>query len=167
MTTLGLTESPSPTLTVSVEGEKLRYMLDPTPAETKGAQTPATSGRVAHVLVVDDSPGNRMLVQRMLASFGHSSAAACSGREALALIREECFDLVLMDCEMPEMDGYTATRVLRQREAEEGLERLPVIAATAHVLELERELSREAGMDGFLEKPIEMEALEQVLRSFT
>ena len=120
--------------------------------------------RVGRVLVVEDNPVNQAVARRMLESFGAEVTLAAHGREALSILEGQDFDLVLMDCQMPDMDGYETTR--RIRAGETGAARLPIIAMTAHVLEGERERCHEAGMDDFLAKPVALEELHELLSRF-
>src|SRR5579875_2495855 len=117
------------------------------------------------ILVVDDQPVNRMLLERLLADIGHDSAHAGDGAEALALLARERFDLVLMDCQMPVLDGYEATRRLRQRE--DAGKRIPVVAMTASALRGQRERCLAAGMDDYLRKPVTLAALNEILARWT
>jgi signal transduction histidine kinase/CheY-like chemotaxis protein len=129
----------------------------------KGAQQPSTSLRV---LVAEDNAVNQRLVVRLLEKRGHRIEVAGNGREALAALKKASFDLVLMDVQMPEMDGLEATAAIRQREKSEGTHQ-PVIALTAHAMKGDREKCMVAGMDGYLTKPIRPEELDAILKSYT
>ncbi len=111
-----------------------------------------------HVLVVDDNVVNRKLAVRLLERRGHAVESAISGRDALEAVARTRFDVVLMDVQMPEMDGYEATRAIRKAE-EAGGAHLPIIAMTAHAMKGDREKCLAAGMDGYVSKPIEVEEL--------
>ena len=114
------------------------------------------------LLVVEDNPINQKVISKMLTKLGYSCRVANQGKEALEAVGKETFHLVLMDCQMPEMDGYEATRRLRM--AEQGARRrLPVIALTAHALKEDRQKCLDAGMDDFLTKPIDIQHLEQAI----
>jgi CheY-like chemotaxis protein/HPt (histidine-containing phosphotransfer) domain-containing protein len=115
-----------------------------------------------NVLLVEDIAVNLQVAQHMLASIGCRSAAAGNGQEALDLMERNDFDLVLMDCQMPVMDGFTATREQRAREQGTG-KRLPIIALTANALEEDRQHCIDAGMDDFISKPFNRETLIDVL----
>ncbi|UXI68100.1 ATP-binding protein [Tahibacter amnicola] len=119
-----------------------------------------------HVLLVEDNPVNRQVAQRILALLGLSLELAENGKEALEKLEAEKFDLVLMDCQMPVMDGYTATRVRRGREAETRSARMPIIAMTANAMAGDREKCLAAGMDEYLSKPLNRGLLEQTLRKW-
>ncbi len=118
------------------------------------------------VLVAEDNPINREVLLGMLAKAGYRAELACDGNEALALLETQRFELVLMDCQMPGMDGYAATRELRRREAGTGRHTV-VVAVTAHALVGEREKTEAAGMDDFVTKPITRQTLADVLARWT
>lgn len=116
------------------------------------------------VLLVEDNEVNAFIATMTLESLGVSCQHASNGKEALALFRQHGFDLVLMDCEMPVMDGYEAARGMRQAEAEDSArERTPIIALTAHALTGDREVCLANGMDDYLTKPFDREALALLL----
>jgi len=101
----------------------------------------------------------------MLEKWGHRVTVACNGRQAIAMFPKEPFDLVLMDVQMPEMDGTEATVAIRQRER--GTEKhQPIIALTAHAMKGDQEKCLAAGMDGYLTKPIRPEELDQILNKY-
>jgi PAS domain S-box-containing protein len=110
------------------------------------------------ILVAEDNPINRTLAVRLLEKAGHRPAVASNGEQALEAIAREPFDLVLMDVQMPVMDGFEATALIRQQEKGTG-RRLPIIAMTAHAMKGDRERCLEAGMDGYVSKPIQREEL--------
>jgi signal transduction histidine kinase/CheY-like chemotaxis protein len=118
-----------------------------------------------HVLLVEDNQVNRELTIAMLDSFGCSSDYAVNGQEAVDIYKSKAFDCILMDCQMPVMDGYTATGLIRAFEAESGKKRTPIIALTAHASESERDKCLAAGMDDFLRKPFKIKALHAFLMS--
>jgi CheY-like chemotaxis protein len=88
-----------------------------------------------------------------------------NGREALDLLAKQEFDLVLMDCQMPEMDGLAATRAIRQRENSSGGRRMPIIALTAGVADMNQQTCLAAGMDDYMSKPVRWEHLPRVLQN--
>jgi CheY-like chemotaxis protein/HPt (histidine-containing phosphotransfer) domain-containing protein len=113
-----------------------------------------------NILVAEDNPVNRKLAQKILEKRGHNVTTAVDGKLALETLARERFDVVLMDVQMPVMDGFEATSALRKREAQTG-DRTPVIALTAHALKGDRERCLEAGMDGYATKPINPDVLWQ------
>jgi signal transduction histidine kinase/CheY-like chemotaxis protein len=120
---------------------------------------PQIGGRV---LVAEDNPTNQMVIGRMLEKWGCKYHVVANGNEALAALRETEFDLILMDCQMPEMDGYEATRTIRRMDGSQP--NLPIIALTANVVQSEQEKCRAAGMVDYVSKPIDQRTLEGVLR---
>ncbi len=115
-----------------------------------------------HILLVEDNPINQKVAQRLLEKAGHSVTIASNGKEAVDLLERQTFDLVLMDVQMPEMDGLEATAVIRQQE--EGTERhMPIVALTAHAMMGDREKCLEAGMDGYVTKPVQPPVLFQAM----
>jgi CheY-like chemotaxis protein len=118
------------------------------------------------VLVAEDNAVNQRLVCRLLEKRGHQVVVAANGREALELVERQSFDIVLMDLQMPELDGFEATAALRAWEADHG-RHLPVIALTAHAMKGDRERCLAAGMDGYLSKPIRPQELDQLLELYT
>jgi PAS domain S-box-containing protein len=125
------------------------------PAAPGGAEPPGPS---LHVLVAEDNPINQMLAVRILEKAGHSVAVANNGEEVLIAVAREAFDVVLMDVQMPVMDGFEATALIRQQE--QGTDRhLPIVAMTAHAMKGDRERCLEAGMDGYVAKPVQKEEL--------
>jgi CheY-like chemotaxis protein/HPt (histidine-containing phosphotransfer) domain-containing protein len=127
---------------------------------------PASTPLRGHVLLVEDNPVNRQVAQRILSLLGLSLELAENGKEAIEKLDAGHFDLVLMDCQMPVMDGYTATRVRRTREAENRLPRIPIIAMTANAMAGDREKCLGAGMDEYLSKPMNRGLLETTLRKW-
>jgi PAS domain S-box-containing protein len=117
------------------------------------------------VLVAEDNAVNQKLVARLLEKRGHNVKVVANGREALGALEQETYDLVLMDVQMPEMDGFEATGELRKREERTGLH-IPVIALTAHAMKGDRERCLQAGMDGYLSKPIRPLELNDLLEKY-
>jgi CheY-like chemotaxis protein len=118
------------------------------------------------VLLAEDNAVNQAVAAGLLRAVGHSVRVVTSGREVLAALADEPFDVVLMDVQMPEMDGFEATAAIRAAEAGAPGRRLPVIALTARALQDEREECRRRGMDDFIAKPIQPRELYQVLSRF-
>ena len=119
---------------------------------------PVGAPRSLRVLVAEDSLVNQKLVVGLLNKLGHQAVLATNGREAVAATESQPIDLILMDIQMPEMDGLEATRIIRERERRTGAH-LPIIAVTAHVLPEDREKCRAAGMDDYVSKPIRFQTL--------
>jgi signal transduction histidine kinase/CheY-like chemotaxis protein/HAMP domain-containing protein len=117
------------------------------------------------VLLAEDNAVNQRLAMRLLEKRGHKVVVAGNGLEALAALKKESFDLVLMDLQMPEMDGYEATAAIREEERDSGRHQ-PVLALTAHAMKGDREKCLAAGMDGYLSKPIRPQELDEVLEEY-
>lgn len=130
---------------------------------TPAGQAARPSSSARHVLVVDDNPVNQIVIQAMLADLGVNARLACSGNEAVSYCANERFDLVLMDVEMPGMDGITATRRIRAREAESRSSRTTIVAITGAERAERWEDCRAAGMDDFLSKPFQLKRLGQIV----
>ena len=121
----------------------------------------------AKVLLVEDNPINQMVAMKMLQKVGLKAVLANNGVEALNILQEQSFDLVLMDCQMPEMDGFDATREIRKLDIKTLYEKpLPVIAMTANVMSGDRERCLEVGMDDYIGKPVQRDHLNAVLRKW-
>lgn len=114
--------------------------------------------------MAEDNGISAKVIQSMLARFELQPDTVGNGAEALQAIQHKHYDLVLMDCEMPVLDGVSATERLRAWEAAEGRRRTPVVALTAHILGEHRERTRLAGMDGHLSKPVDLAQLRATLR---
>ena len=120
------------------------------------------SERALRVLLAEDNPVNQTLAVRVLERLGHRVQVANNGREAIERAEAEQFDLILMDVQMPEMDGLEATSAIRAAEAGTG-KHVPIVAMTAHAMKGDREKCLGAGMDGYLAKPIRIDDLKQVI----
>ncbi|MHB9096850.1 MAG: response regulator [Syntrophales bacterium] len=137
--------------------------------ETAPAGVQAIKGCFAsfRILLVEDNAVNQAVSRAMLEYFGCHTDVAGNGREALEVFSRVGHDLILMDCQMPEMDGYEATRAIREKEAacggERGYMRTPIVALTAHAMEGDRETCLKAGMDDYLSKPFRPKELYAVL----
>ena len=126
---------------------------------------PQKSKRELEILLVEDKPMNRKLAEVLLKKKGWKVTTANSGRHALEILDSRTFDLVLMDIQMPELDGFNATRLIRAREREAG-EYTPIIAMTAHAMHGDEKKYLDAGMDGYVFKPVEPEELYRVVEQF-
>ncbi len=151
-----------------------RMPADVDPAVPAGTRAPADdrdavagSGHPPRLLLVEDNPVNMRVAERLLAVLGHGCDTAPNGEAALALLSRSRYDLVLMDCQMPVLDGYAATRQWRTHEAQTpGLRRLPIVAMTANVMVGDRQRCLDAGMDDYLPKPVSREQLAACLQQW-
>ena len=116
----------------------------------------------SRVLVVEDNVINQKVAVRLLERLGCRVDVAANGREAVTLLTQLTYDMILMDCQMPEMDGFAATAAIRQREMSTG-QHVPIIAMTANAMQGDRERCLAAGMDGYLAKPIMADALYAII----
>jgi signal transduction histidine kinase/CheY-like chemotaxis protein len=137
--------------------------------ESRGCKSAQALGRLPsevskklRILVAEDNPVNQRVVLRMLEKMGHLPALAKNGREALSKLGTAAFDLVLMDVQMPEMDGLTATRKIREMEAQTG-SHIPIVAMTAHAVKGDKERCLEAGMDGYISKPASSQTIANTI----
>jgi two-component system, sensor histidine kinase and response regulator len=120
---------------------------------TEGLRGERRTGASRRILVAEDNPVNQVVAVHLLERRGHRVTLAANGREAVAAVERESFDLVLMDVQMPEMDGFEATGLIRRAETGTG-RHLPIFAMTARAMKGDEERCRLAGMDGYLPKPI-------------
>jgi CheY-like chemotaxis protein len=122
-------------------------------------------GASLRILLAEDNPVNRRLATRLLEKRGHLVAVAANGREALAALDRDNFDLVFMDVQMPEIDGIEATIAIREKEKTTGTH-VPVIALTAHAMKGDQQRCLEAGMDAYLSKPVRPQELDELLGKY-
>ncbi len=139
---------------------------DSTNRRETGRKAPAEKSLLGglRILVADDNATNRLLASRLLEKHGHTVVLACHGLEAIQCHAERDFDAILMDVQMPTMDGFEATAAIREREKASGIH-TPIIALTAHAIAGYRELCLQAGMDGYISKPIRTQEFYSVLES--
>ncbi|HKU17614.1 MAG TPA: two-component regulator propeller domain-containing protein [Steroidobacteraceae bacterium] len=138
----------------------------PSPAPAP-APVAATSGRRRRILLAEDNVVNQKVATRVLEREGFLVDVAVDGREAVDAWRRGTYDLILMDCQMPQLDGYEATREIRREEREMGaVSRTPIIALTAHAMKGADEDCRRAGMDDYLTKPLDRAQLMKLLRTY-
>ena len=131
-------------------------------AVTEVSKPEAKSGNPKRILVADDNEINQVVACKFLQKLGYEVEVARNGREAVEAASRTPYDAILMDCEMPELDGYDATRAIRQRET--GKEnRIPVIALTGHASADDERVCLNAGMDAVLTKPVTLPALRGTL----
>ena len=129
-------------------------------------QQETQSQHAGHVLVVEDTPMNQQLAQWTLQKLGCTVDIAENGEVAIQKIRSKHYDLILMDLQMPGMDGIAATYEIRRIEIEEALKTTPIVAMTAHVLDEDRTMAHKAGMQDFLIKPVSADEFQRVLKRF-
>ncbi|MCB1909130.1 MAG: response regulator [Rhodocyclaceae bacterium] len=141
----------------------LAAAAESTHATAEAAPADQSTG-VANILVVEDDPTNRKVVVKMLGRLGYRAEAVTNGLEALQALGARHFQLVLMDCHMPEMDGYEATRAIRSPGSAVLDHGVPVVALTAGTLPEDRERALQAGMDEHLAKPVDLEVLGKTIR---
>jgi PAS domain S-box-containing protein len=134
------------------------------PALTTRHTIRESEGRLK-ILLAEDNPVNQKLASKLLQKMGHLVSLAGTGRQAVGLMETGSFDLILMDVQMPEMDGFEATNLIRRHEATTG-RHIPIIAMTAHAMKGDRERCLEAGMDGYVSKPINQNELFDAIESF-
>ncbi|WP_345322585.1 response regulator [Candidatus Villigracilis proximus] len=119
--------------------------------------------RKGTILYVEDNPDNRNLIRRVLNAEGYSVVEAINGKQAIEKLESNSVDLILMDINMPDMDGYTLTAKIK---AIQKYSKIPIVAVTANVMRGDREKSLEAGCDGYIQKPIDIDALAQQIERF-
>ena len=141
--------------------ETILATLGGSPLHTRlaAAEDHAGPGESLHILVAEDNSVNQKLALALLKKQGHRVEIANTGREAVEALEQQAFDVVLMDVQMPEMDGMEAASEIRRREQQNERARIPIIAMTAHAMKGDRERCLEAGMDGYVTKPIQTHEL--------
>ena len=127
-------------------------------------QRRALVGADRRALLVEDNPVNLRVAQCLLERMGWQCDVAENGRDALELLAERSYRLVFMDCQMPEMDGYEATRLIRKREQASGSHSVPIIAVTANAFDESRDRSLRIGVSDYLTKPVRLEDLRAALQ---
>jgi len=152
------------TLSLEAAAETERKKYQPDPAGSGSAIAGTRNKSSLHVLVAEDNETNQEVILGMLRKNGCKVTLVANGREAVDAVAEKSYNLVLMDCQMPVMDGYQATAVIRGREKKEGLKKhIPVIALTANALEGDREKCLAAGMDDYIKKPFRQDDIAAML----
>ena len=145
-------------------GSTFHFTLALPPASMPVLQAaPVPAAQPLRILVAEDNAVNQRVVMALLARLGHAATVVPDGRAALNTVQCAPFDLILMDCQMPEMDGYQATRAIREFEAGMRRASTPIIAITAHAMSGDRDKCLEAGMDDYLSKPIGVQQLAEML----
>jgi two-component system cell cycle response regulator DivK len=122
-----------------------------------------SSNEKTTILYVEDNPDNRVLVRRILMSENYAVLEAVNAADALNILKNTRPDLILMDINMPEMDGYTLTATIK---AMPGFERVPILALTANVMRGDKEKTLEAGCDGYIQKPLDIDQLIREVERF-
>ena len=130
---------------------------------SNGPTTPVTVPGDFRILVAEDNSISTKVIRGMLGKLNLQPDTACNGEEALKAMKAKRYDLVLMDCEMPVLDGFSATEQLRAWEVSHQRTRTPVVALTAHILAEHKERARQAGMDGHMAKPVELSQLRELV----
>ncbi len=148
----------------SAEGPAVRFVARPMgPLAENGVLQPIAQGLNARdVLLIEDNPTNQILAQAQIEQLGHLVHVASNGEEGVIAARDREFSLILMDCRMPVLDGFEATRRIREGELELNRKRVPIVAMTANVLEEDRQRCIAAGMDDYLAKPFVISTLRKV-----
>jgi two-component system sensor histidine kinase/response regulator len=147
-----------------------RHSLTEFRASEKHHNTKVLAQMGAHILVVEDNAINRKLAVRLLEKFGCQADVACDGKQAVAMWSRNHYDAILMDCQMPEMDGYEAATEIRRLEAgrlDKAGRRTPILALTASAMESDMNRCLRAGMDDFLSKPVQVESLRLAISRWT
>ena len=153
----------SPSLWWSAVGKLTRHPSRsniPTPILT-------SPNRRLSTLVVEDEQINQQILQAILTKLGHRSTIAGDGHLALELLKTHQFDIVLMDVQMPELDGIETTKIIRSSEKYRHVQNIPIIALTAYAMAGDRDKCLAAGMDSYLAKPVDIKALEKSLKTLT
>jgi PAS domain S-box-containing protein len=154
------------TVTFTLVAEK-RYLQTESLPQTSAAHLLTNPSRRLSTLVVEDEPINQQILQAILNKLGHRTNLAANGHVALELLLSNHFDIVLMDVQMPEMDGFETTRKIRTSKKFEHIRNIPIIALTAYAMANDKEKCLASGMSGYLAKPVDMQHLEILLQQLT
>lgn len=141
--------------------EQILGLQEPDP-DNRGGQTFSRATKALKILLVEDGDVNQQVALGLLDQFGHRAVVASDGQEAVHLYQEDSFDLILMDVQMPNMDGHEATEIIRELERVSGIH-TPIIAMTAGAMKGDKERCLESGMDGYLSKPIDPSKLQSTI----
>lgn len=128
----------------------------------------SSKGESLRLLLVEDDDVNQMVIKGILQKLGHKVEVLSNGQEVLDKVQadDRSFDMILMDCEMPVMDGYEATRRIRQWERKNQMLPVVIIALTAHLIDDQRDICLNAGMDNCIDKPLDAKKLNELVRSY-
>ena len=151
------------TFRCTVQVEELTQSADPA-EQDEPVDEPTLSLTGRRALVAEDNAVNRTLALRLLARLGCQAEAVVDGQEALEALAREDYDFVLMDCQMPRLDGYRATQAIRDPATSVRNHNIPVVAMTANAMKGDREACLQAGMDDYVAKPVNPEALAATIR---
>ncbi len=157
------TTKPCTSETLKLAIEDLLVKPEPESSAAVIGEAPNTTSPL-RILVVEDIPTNQKIAQEVLEMSGHKVDIAQNGAEAVELQRESRYDLIFMDCQMPVMDGYQATKKIREEEKLKGISAVKIIALTAGITATDREAFSEAGMDGYLGKPFKISDIAKVIQ---
>jgi len=145
----------------------LQLPAAPSPALPSLQEPEVVAAQPLRILVAEDNTVNQRVVMALLSRLGRVVTVVADGRAAVNTVQCALFDLILMDCQMPEMDGDQATRAIREFEAGVGRAPTPIIALTAHAMSGDRDKCLKAGMDDYLSKPIEVRQLADMLNRWS
>ena len=143
--------------------EALTTRAVPEAAENSPPSSTAQSVNRGRILLAEDNPVNLELIKTILQLFGYQVDAVGNGKQAVDAYCRGAYDLILMDCQMPVMDGYEAVRAIRKQERQSGTRHIPIVALTAHALPSDRQYCLDAGMDDYLSKPFRQEQLREIV----
>jgi len=149
-------------LVTSQAGGHPKPQIQPQIPYPRSGELATRSGESKVILLAEDNPVNQKVELLQLRKLGYTAHAVANGREAVAAVSRQSYALILMDCQMPEMDGFEATRLIREAELTNG-RRIPIIAMTANAMQGDREACLAAGMDDYVAKPVQLEQLRAVL----
>lgn len=158
------------TLPLKIDEKQGELAPKPLPTNVVHAATPAIGlggGRKYHILVVEDNITNQMVVEGILERLGYKVTMASDGKEAIKCVEKDIYDLILMDVQMPIMDGFEATRILRQMEYNDMYHIPPIIALTANAMKGDKEKCFDMGMSDYIGKPIRKDEIEKILSRWT
>jgi PAS domain S-box-containing protein len=148
-----------------IRKKKVDSVLPGSDSESEDRGESERDNRDVRILLAEDNPVNRKLAMTVLSKAGYTVDAAVNGREAIKALESQSYDMVLMDVQMPEMDGFEATGLIRQ--SKRPWREIPILAMTAHAMQGDREKCLQAGMDDYLTKPIQPKALVEAIKKWT